>query len=73
MEVSTDASNRGWGIYFQEKLHQGLWTSVADAPVHINVKELMVLLIFLEDYLPQCVDPLSLLWRTYSSTSMAYI
>ena len=33
----------------------------------------MVLLIFLEDYLPQCVDPLSLLWRMDSSTSMAYI
>ena len=73
LEVSTDASDMGWGIYVQGKLLQGLWTSVADAPAHINAKELMVLLIFLEDYLPQCVDPLSLLWRTDSLTSKAYI
>ena len=37
----------GLGIYFQGRMHQGLWTPVADAPVHINAKELMVLRIFL--------------------------
>ena len=53
-------------------MHQGLWTSVADAPVHINAKELMALHIFLRDFLPLCDAPLSL-WRTDSSTSMVYI
>ena len=54
-------------------MHQGLWTSVADAPAHINAKELTVLLIFLEDFLPLCDAPLSFLWRRDSLTSMAYI
>ena len=49
-EVSTDASDLGWGIYFQGVLHWGLWTSIADAPAHINAKELMTLLIFLRDF-----------------------
>ena len=48
--VSTDASDLGWGIYFQGVLHWGLWTSIADAPAHINAKELMTLLIFLRDF-----------------------
>ena len=73
MEVSTDASDAGWGIYFQGQMHRGLWTSVTDAPVHINAKELLALLIFLRDSLPLCDAPLSLLWWTDSSTSMAYI
>ena len=61
LEVSTDASDASWGIYFQGQMHQGLWTSVADAPVHINAKELMALHIFLRDFLPLCNAPLSLL------------
>ena len=73
MEVSTDASDQGWGIYFQGKMFQGPWTSVADVPAHINAKELMVLHIFLRDFLPLFDAPLSLLWRTDSMTSMAYI
>ena len=72
-EVSTDASDLGWGIYFQMVLHRGLWTSIADAPAHINAKELMTLLIFLRDFLLLSDAPLSLLWRTDSSTAMAYV
>ena len=72
-EVSTDASDIGWGIYFQGQLHRGLWSSIADAPAHINAKELMTLLIFLRDFLHHRGSPLSLLWRTDSSTAMAYI
>ena len=72
-EVSTDASDLGWGIYFRGSLHRGLWTSRADAPAHINVKELMTLLIFLQDFLPLSDPPLSLLWRTDSSTALSYI
>lgn len=53
-------------------MHHGLWTSVADAPAHTNAKELMAFLIFLRDFLPLCDATLSL-WRTDSSTLMAYI
>ena len=73
MKVATDASDEGWGIYFQGQLHQGLWTETANAPAYINAKELMVLLIFLRDFLPQCDKPVSLLWRTDNTTAMAYI
>ena len=59
MEVSSDASDTDWGIYFQGQMHQGLWTSVVDAPAHINAKELMVLLIFLRHFLPLFDAPLS--------------
>ena len=52
MEVATDASDLGWGLYFNGKMRQGLWSDIADAPAHINVKELMVLHIFLRDFLP---------------------
>ena len=72
-EVSTDASEVGWGIYFRGKLHRDPWSSIADAPAHINAKELMTLLIFLRDFLPRRDSPLSLLWRTDSSTALAYV
>ena len=61
MEVSTDASDPGLGIYFQGSLRRGLWTSVADAPANINAKELMTLWIFLQDFLPLSNYLLSLL------------
>ena len=52
MEVGTDVSDLGWGLYFQGQMRQGLWLDIADAPDHIDVKELMVLHIFLWDFLP---------------------
>ena len=52
MEVGTDVSDLGWGLYFQGQMHQGLWLDIADAPDHIDVKELMVLHIFLWEFLP---------------------
>ena len=65
-EVSTDASDLGWGIYFQGVLHWGLWTSIADAPAHINAKELIT-------FGTSPFRRSSLLWRTDSSTAMAYV
>ena len=73
LEVSTDASDEGWGIYFQGRLLQGLWKDRVDAPAHINAKELMVLVIFLQDFLPSSIDARALLWRTDSSTALSYI
>ena len=73
IEVSTDASDEGWGIYFQGRLHHGLWMDIADAPAHINAKELRVLDIFLTDFLPPSADGWKLLWRTDSTTALSYI
>ena len=73
IEVWTDASDEGWGIYFQGHLHHGLWTEYVDAPAHINAKELLALDIFLTDFLPPSAGGRKLLWRTDSSTALAYI
>ena len=70
-EVSTDASDVGWGIHFRGHLHRGPWD--ADAPVHINAKELFTLHIFLRDFLPPSARLRALLWRTDSTTAISYI
>ena len=70
-EVTTDASDEGWGIYWDGSLHQGIWD--ADAHLHINVKELMVLRIFLQHFLPYDRHVRRLLWRSDNTTAMAYI
>ena len=44
-----------------------------DAPAHINAKELMALVIFLRVFLPPSVDARDLLWRTDSTTAIAYV
>ena len=71
--VETDASDLGWGIFFQGHLHRGRWTDFVDAPVHINAKELMTLHIFLQDFLPPLSSPCTLLWRTDSTTALSYV
>jgi hypothetical protein len=38
LEVQTDASNLGYGIWYKRFLHQGLWDGTA-AHLHINVLE----------------------------------
>ena len=55
LEVSTDASDVGWGIHFQGRLHRGRWD--VTAPAHINAKELYTLLIFLRHFLPSSEHP----------------
>jgi hypothetical protein len=37
IEVQTDASNLGFGVWFQGQLHRGRWDSI-DTLTHINVK-----------------------------------
>ena len=73
LEVATDASSTGWGIYFQGSMFQGLWEM--DAPAHINAKELMTIFIFLRDFLPPSLvpSPRSLLWRCDNTTAIAYV
>jgi hypothetical protein len=40
IEVQTDVSDRGFGVWFQGHLHSGEWDSVdgIDTLTHINVK-----------------------------------
>ena len=70
-EVATDASDIGWGIYWDGSLHQDTWG--AAAPLHINVKEIMVLRIFLQHFLPSDRLVRRLLWRSDNTTAMAYV
>ena len=74
MEVATDASDIAWGIYFEGKMHHGEWaaTNVA-VPLHINVKEILALKVFISDFLPPSADGRSLLWRTDNTTALSYI
>ena len=51
LRVASDASDEGWGLYFEGTLRMGKW-SPTDASLHINVKELIVLRIFLQDFFP---------------------
>merc|ERR1712015_317577 len=73
LAVTTDASEFAWGIYSDGRLLQGRWSDRADVPEHINAKELLVLRIFLEKFLPPSSAPRNLLWRTDSTTAMAFV
>ena len=74
LEVSTDASDIAWGVYFQGQMHHGFWESTnVDAQAHINVKELAALEVFLTVYLPQSANGCKLLWRTDNTTALSYI
>ena len=72
LKVASDASDKGWGLYFEGRMESGSWGALAH--LHINVKETMTLLIFLRDFLPSIHRPVkSILWETDSTTALAYI
>jgi hypothetical protein len=72
LEVQTDASNLGFGIWFQGFLHQGKWDSTT-AGLHINVLETMALWHFLAFILPKSSKPCNILWRIDNTTALAYV
>jgi hypothetical protein len=72
LEVQTDASNLGFGIWFQGFLHQGLWDSTT-VGLHINVLETTALWHFLAFILPKLSKPRNILWRINNTTALAYI
>ena len=49
VQVTTDASDRGWGAFYEQKALSGLWTD-KEVHWHINKKELMVVLIVLQKW-----------------------
>ena len=72
LRVASDASDKGWGLYFEGRMESGSWGALAH--LHINVKETMTLLIFLRDFLPSVPRPVkSIMWETDSMTALAYI
>jgi hypothetical protein len=72
LEVQTDASNQGFGIWFQGFLHQGKWDSTT-AGLHINVLETTALCHFLAFILPKSSKPCNILWRIDNTTALAYV
>lgn len=72
LRVASDAYDQGWGLYFEGQMVSGTWAALAR--LHINVKEITALLIFLRDYFPSIHRPVrTILWETDSTTALAYI
>ena len=71
LEIHTDASDDGFGIWFQGQLHQGTWDSQMSME-HINVKELIALSVALDTSLQSQRDK-SILWRIDNTTALAYV
>jgi hypothetical protein len=71
LEVQTDASNEGFGVWFQGFLHQGRWDSTT-AGLDINVLETIALWRFLV-FIPKSSMPCNILWRINNTTALAYI
>jgi hypothetical protein len=72
LEVQTDASNQGFGVWFQGFLHQGKWDSTT-AGLHINVLETTALWHFLAIILTKSSKPCNILWRIDNTTALAYV
>jgi hypothetical protein len=71
LEVETDASDVGYGIWFQGLLTNGPWDSIC-MMTHINVKEIIALWIFLVDVEPS-LHHRSILWRVDNTTALACV
>jgi hypothetical protein len=69
LEVQTDASKIGYGIWFQGYLRQGLWDSTT--ALHINVLETTAMWIFLDCILPKSSRQRNILWRVDNTTALA--
>jgi hypothetical protein len=72
LEVQTDVSNLGYGIWFEGFLHQGLWYSTT-AHLHINGLETTALWHFLAFILPKSSKQRNILWRVDNTTALAYV
>jgi hypothetical protein len=71
LEIHTDASDFGFGIWFQGRLRQGTWDpSMRSA--HINAKELIALSVALDSSLQGQRDK-AVLWRIDNTAALAYI
>jgi hypothetical protein len=69
LEVQMDASNLGYGIWFNGFLHQGLWDSTT-AYLHINVLETTALWHFLAFILPKSSNQRNILDRQHHGPSL---
>ena len=73
LRVASDASDEGWGLYFAGQMERARWAP-ADALLHINVKELMVLLIFLREFYSRCnLRIKTIRWEVDNTSALAYV
>jgi hypothetical protein len=72
LEVQTDTSKEGFGVWFQGLLLQGKWDSITDGR-HINVLETIAIWHFLAFILPKSLKPRNIFWRIDNTTALAYI
>jgi hypothetical protein len=72
IEVQTDASGRGYGVWFQGRLFSGE-SDDTDIQIHINVKEISALWIFFTEILPASTRMTSILWRIDNTAALAHI
>jgi hypothetical protein len=72
LEVQTDVSKEGFGIWFQVFFHQGKWDCIT-AGLHINVLETIAIWHFLAFILPKSSKPRNILWRIDNTMGLAYI
>jgi hypothetical protein len=72
LEVQTDASKIGYGIWFQGSLYQGHWDGTTTS-LHINVLESTAMWIFPDCILPKSSRQRNILWRVDNTTALAYV
>jgi hypothetical protein len=72
LEVQTDASKFGFGVWFVGSLHQGLWDST-DVGRHINVLETSASWLFLAFILPKSSKLCNILWRVDNTMVLSYV
>ena len=70
LRIASDASDEGWGLYFEGRMEGGRW-SETDARLHINVKEIMALLIFLRDFFSSIPRKIKVVvWETDNTSGL---
>ena len=71
VQLSTDASNEGWGAHLEQTSTKGLWSD-REKRLHINVLELKAVSLALQSFKDQCQNQ-TVLFATDNSTVVAYI
>ena len=71
VHITTDASNLGWGAYWENRVIAGKWSRV-ERLMHINKKELMVVLLALQQWGHLLENQMVQFWLD-NRTAVAYV
>nr|CAH7748606.1 unnamed protein product [Callosobruchus chinensis] len=71
LKISSDASDSGWGIYYDKISSHGFWSS-HQKNEHINYKELLALFFGLKCFAAKLTN-VSILCRVDNTTAMSYV